>query len=300
MDETPHCYRHPNRETLVSCSECGRPICEDCMSFAPVGIRCPDHANIGAPKPDARRTVRQVQHRATSSGIPVTLGILSLNIIVYLVSVSQGRGISEPGGTVFEKGALWGFFIRVDGEWWRLVTAMFLHGSLIHLLLNMFALYWIGSAVEHALGAWRYLLLYFVSGIAGSAGALLLSEADKPTVGASGAIYGLLGALLILEYLSTGSFAGQAMTIIVINLALTFAIPNISIGGHLGGLVGGIAVTYILAKTRYKRNRLLGPALVAGVLVLSVVIAYVRVKGYGPDDCLSQGCAAVLEALRQR
>ncbi len=105
----------------------------------------------------------------------------------------------------------------------------------------MLALWWLGSVVEQALGTWRFLLVYFVSGLAGSAGALLLSNPGQLTVGASGAIYGILGALLILEWLQTGSLAGPAMTLIVLNLAFSFAIPGISIGGHLGGLVGGIA-----------------------------------------------------------
>ena len=105
---------------------------------------------------------------------------------------------------------------------------MFLHASLLHLAFNMLVLYWLGTIVEHALGSWRFLLLYFVSGIAGSAGALVFSNPTAVTVGASGAIYGIMGALLVLEYRATGSFAGQALGLIVLNLALTFAIPNIS------------------------------------------------------------------------
>jgi membrane associated rhomboid family serine protease len=119
-----------------------------------------------------------------------------------------------------------------------------------------------------------------VSGLAGSAGALLLTDPLQPTVGASGAIFGIMGALLVLEYVATGSFAGQAMTLIILNLALTFAIPNISIGGHLGGLVGGILSTFVLAHFRHARPRSLGPALVVLIGFASVAIAYVRVESY--------------------
>lgn len=277
VDETPHCYRHPGRETLVSCSECGRPICEECMTFAPVGIRCPDHANIGAPKGQAKRAVRKVQFQATRSATRATYVLIGLNVLFYLVTIAQGSGISSPGGKLFGDMWLTGFQVH-EGDWWRLVTVMFLHGSIIHLAFNMFALYWLGSLVEQALGTGKFLLVYFASGIAGSAGALLLTDPFQVTVGASGAIFGIMGALLILEYLTTGSFAGQAMSMIVLNLALTFAIPNISIGGHLGGLVGGVAATAGLAYGRRQRNRFVGPAIVVGVAIAAVAIAVIRVQ----------------------
>ena len=180
--------------------------------------------------------------------------------IIYAITVAQGgAGLGEPGGKLFLDGALIGAAIDLDGQWYRLVTAMFLHASLLHLAFNMLALYWLGSIVEQALGSWRFLALYFVSGIAGSAGALVFSNPFAVTVGASGAIYGIMGALLVLEYRATGSFAGPALGLIVLNLALTFAIPNISIGGHLGGLAGGILATFALAHFRYVQPRALGP-----------------------------------------
>jgi len=280
MDETPHCYRHPNRETLVSCSECGRPICEECMNFAPVGIKCPDHAGVGAARPSAQRTVREARGAVSRLGAPATVFLVAVNVLVYLVTVAQGSGLDRPGGQLFTDGALVGGAIDLNGDWYRLVTAMFLHASLLHLGFNMLALYWLGSVVEQALGTWRFVLVYFVAGIAGSTGALLLTGPLAITVGASGAIYGIMGALLILEYLSTGSFAGQAMGLIVLNLALSVAIPNISLGGHLGGLVGGIAATYALAHFRYSRSRWLGPASAVAVGVVALAVAVLRVRGY--------------------
>jgi membrane associated rhomboid family serine protease len=121
--------------------------------------------------------------------------------------------------------------------------------------------------------------VYFVSGLAGSAGALWFSTQFAVTVGASGAIFGLIGALLILEYLATGSLMGQAMVLILVNLALTFAVPGISIGGHLGGLAGGIVATYAMMRFRF-REQALGIAIAAGVGVVSFALAYARVRGY--------------------
>jgi membrane associated rhomboid family serine protease len=279
MTEAERCYRHPDRETYVSCSECGRPICEDCMTFAPVGIRCPDHASVGPGKaPAPTRTAQAAGRRVGGLVAPATMTLVGINVFVYVVTVFQGGGISSPGGTMFEKGALVGVLVS-DGEWWRLITAMFLHASLLHLGFNTLALYWLGSIVEQAIGTWRFVLVYFAAGLAGSAGALIFSSPFAITVGASGAIFGIMGALMILEYHATGSLAGQAMGLIVINLALTFTIPNISIGGHLGGLVAGILATFALVRTR-AMSPWLGPAIVVAIAVVSVVAAWIRVQNY--------------------
>ncbi len=255
------------------------------MTFAPVGIRCPDHANMGAVQASPARTIRTAQRRVTSLEAPATTALIALNVLVYIATVVRGVGVNDPQGTLYYKGAVFvdNVFLPgqglAHGEWWRLVTATFLHANLLHLGMNMLVLYILGVAVEHALGTFRFVLVYFAAGIAGSAGAILASP-NSPTVGASGAIYGIMGSLLVLEYLATGSLAGQAMGFIVINLAITFAIPGISIGGHLGGLAGGIVGTYALARTRFSPNAALGPALVAGVAVASVAIAVARVRGY--------------------
>jgi membrane associated rhomboid family serine protease len=279
--EALRCYRHPDRETYVSCTECGRGICPDCMVFGPVGIRCLDHAKSAAAAPThrAKQTFRQARYRSTSVDVPATFALIGMNVLVYLITVVQGAGVNAPGGEIFERGALVGIFVA-DGDWYRLVSAMFLHASILHLAFNMFALWWLGSIVERALGTSRFLLVYFVSGLAGSAGALLLSPPTAVTVGASGAIFGIMGALLILEWQETGSLAGPAMTLIVLNLALSLTIPNISIGGHLGGLIGGIAATFVLTSTRHARTALLGPALVALIGIASVAVAYVRVETF--------------------
>ena len=291
VDEPLHCYRHPNRETRLACSECGRPICTECMHHAPVGIRCPEHANVGAVKPNAARTVRQVKGTFTRHAAPVTATLVGINVVVFLAMVATGGSLSNTfASSISQRGALVGVLVG-HGDWWRIATAMFLHASVIHIGLNMWVLWIVGSAVEQAIGGRRYLLVYLTAGLAGSAGALLLPitrsgggfsasyNAFAFTVGASGAIYGIFGALVVLEYLATGTIAGQATTLIVVNLFLSFAIPGISIGGHIGGLIGGLTGMFALAKTRYMQPRWIGPALVVGVGVVSVALAIARSRG---------------------
>jgi membrane associated rhomboid family serine protease len=252
------------------------------MTMTPVGPRCPDHAYARAGGSTAQR-VRMAMPRTQSAPV-VTWALIATNVLVYLVTVAQGAGINAPGGEVFTKGILFGPLVA-QGDWWRLFTAAFLHASLIHLGLNMLALYWLGSVVEMFLGPMRYLALYVVSGLAGSAGALIVTP-DKPTVGASGAIFGVLGALLIIEYQQTGQLAGQAMSLIAINLIFSFAFSSqISVGGHIGGLIGGIAAALALSRfgrghVAYGRPGVVGVVGLLAVGALSVLISYWKVRGY--------------------
>ena len=284
--ETSHCYRHPDRETGLSCSDCGRPICADCATFAPVGIRCPDHAGVRR-GPTTRlkpRPVRRTPGTALgTSRAPVTYTLIAINVVIYLIGASQGGGFGNPGGSLYSK--LWLDAPQLHGGgWWRLVTTMFLHASILHIAFNMFALWVIGRPVEQYLGTVRYIGLYFVSGLAGSAGALL--QTPGVTVGASGAIFGILGAMLIIEWQVTGSLAGQAASLIAINLVISFAIPGISWGGHVGGLIGGILVMLAYAHWGDRGRAQYGQLGLGGVLGLivvgagSVLIAYWRVRGY--------------------
>jgi membrane associated rhomboid family serine protease len=169
---------------------------------------------------------------------------------------------------VYGNGALAGV---ANGEWWRLITAAFLHYGPVHLGLNMLSLYFVGSILEQIVGRWRYLLLYLVSGIAGSAGALVITP-NSPTAGASGAIFGVLGALFILERRGTIATGGQVLGLIVLNLLFTFAIPGISIGGHLGGLAAGIVLMLVFA--RFPRSMQLSLAAAAVVAAAAIIVAY--------------------------
>src|ERR687896_1597696 len=277
--EPMYCYRHPNRETLVSCSECGRPICEECMTFAPVGIRCPDHSG----QPQGAQRVSQGMRRASfeGAGALVTKVLVGLNVGIYLLELALGGEINGTGNEIYGDGVLYGPAVA-NGDWWRLITAAFLHYGPVHLAFNMLVLWWFGPTLEQALGSSRFLLLYVASGLAGSAGALLLSP-NSATVGASGAIYGLFGAILVLERQGTYIFGGSVIPLLIINFAITFFFPGISIGGHVGGFVGGALA--ILVLSRFGRQRVVntaradvaGYAGIAAVGLASVVVAFWQV-----------------------
>lgn len=285
--QMPTCYRHPDRETGLSCSECGRPICTECMTAAPVGLRCPDHSGKASRAPRvAGRQIVLPQTHITGTEALVTKALIAINVAIYLLTAVQGNGLGSPGGSLWNNWILWGPLVH-HGDWWRLVTAMFLHASIVHIAFNMLALWWIGAPVEQYLGRARFVGLYLVAGLAGSAGALVASP-TIPVVGASGAIFGILGAMLILEWQATGRLGGNAMTLIVINLVIGFAYNgaggNISIGGHVGGLIGGILATLAFARwgkghAAYGRLGLAGLAGLVFVAVASVAIAYWKVRG---------------------
>jgi membrane associated rhomboid family serine protease len=275
-----YCYRHPDRETRVTCSECGRPICPDCMVFAPVGIRCPDHS--GQPQGAARVTRGVRRASFAGAGAVVTKALVAINVGVYLLELGMGGNINGTGNEIYNKGVLAAPLVD-QGDWWRLITAAFLHYGPLHLLLNMLALWWFGSAVEQALGRGRYLLLYIVSGLAGSAGALI-ADPNALTVGASGAIFGILGAAFVLERQGTYVLGGGALPIIVLNIVFSFAIPGISIGGHLGGLAGGVVGTLALSRfgrghAVYGRPGLVGVIGLIGVGLASVAVAFWAAQG---------------------
>ena len=277
------CYRHPDRATGLSCSECGRPICTECLTMAPVGIRCPDHS--GKPQ-GVQRMTRGIQRASfEGTGAKATKALIAINVAVYLAELLTGGGVNGTGSTIYVKGVLFGPFLE-QGEWWRLMTAAFLHYGPLHLILNMVALYWFGSLLEERIGSGRFLLVYLVSGLAGSAGALLWPNGfSAPTVGASGAIFGILGAGLVLERQRDYVFGGSALGVILINFVFTFSISGISKGGHIGGLIGGIVCA--LGFTRFGRGHaaygrpgLLGVVTIVLVGVVSIAIAYWRVKSY--------------------
>ncbi|HEY7397394.1 MAG TPA: rhomboid family intramembrane serine protease [Gaiellaceae bacterium] len=284
MDEPRYCYRHPDRETGLSCSECGRPICYECMTPAPVGLRCPEHAGKQRVIRPARRPAGAV--RFARGAAAVTYALIGINVGVYLAELAIGGTFDGQNNWIYEHGALFasGVFAFgqpimgvAHGEWWRLVTAAFLHYGPIHLGLNMLALYFGGTVLEQVIGHWRFALLYVASGIAGSAGALIVTP-NSPTVGASGAIFGVFGALFALERRGIIQSNGQILALIVINLVFTFAVPGISIGGHVGGLIAGFVLMY--AMTHFARSVELSILAATAVVIVSVVVAYSQVRGY--------------------
>lgn len=238
------CYRHPSRETGVRCSNCERPICPDCMTSTPVGMRCPDCA----------RQSTRVHTMGSLTGEPaLTYVLIGINVVIALGSLLGGASATGGGGfggsTLLVEGALSRFAID-EGEYWRLITSGFLHAGFFHVLFNMFALYILGTMLEPALGRVRFALIYFVSLLCGSFGALLANP-EGLTVGASGAIFGLMAAAAVVARSRGLGLMESGLGIwIGLNLLITFTVPNISIGGHIGGLVGGGIAALLLVQMR--------------------------------------------------
>lgn len=235
------CYRHPDRETGVSCSSCGRPICPECMTPTPVGMRCPECA----------RERTRVTRGALGPGrydSPATYVLIGLNVLAYLAEIAGGAGglSSATSSSVISDFGLRGVSVA-EGEWYRLLTGGFLHAGLFHIGFNMFALFILGRLLEPAIGTPRFLALYFASLFAGAFGALALTNPAQLTVGASGAIFGLFGAAFVIARgRGLNTIASELGFLLVINLALTFGIRGISIGGHLGGLAGGLLCALVI------------------------------------------------------
>jgi membrane associated rhomboid family serine protease len=238
------CYRHPGRETGVSCSNCGRPICPDCMTPTPVGMRCPECAR----EKTKVKTVRNLQSEPR-----VTFALIAICVVAFLAEGQFGVSSGGGGGQVYAKGALYGPLIDLRHEYWRLITSGFLHAGLLHIGFNMYLLYILGNILEPALGSVRFGLLYFAALLTGSAGALIVTP-NAVTVGASGAVFGLMGATFLemrargMDPMAGGVF-GSIGGLIIINLVFSFAISGISVGGHIGGLIGGglVALAYQFA-----------------------------------------------------
>jgi membrane associated rhomboid family serine protease len=267
---TQTCYRHPNRVTGVSCSSCGRPICPDCMTPTPVGMRCPECAR--------QRT--KVHNMRTMTNDPrVTVGIIIVCVVAMLASGSLGFG-NAGGGRLVNDFALNGPAVA-DGEYWRLVTGGFLHAGLLHIGFNMYLLWILGQMLEPTLGSGRFAALYFTALLWGSFGALVVTP-DANTVGASGAVFGLMGAAAVeLRSRGINPFKTDIGMLILFNLGLSFLLSGISIGGHVGGLIGGALAGLALGYADRRRSRPLGYAACAVLSVFAVVGALAAANGSG-------------------
>lgn len=204
------------------------------MYDAPVGTHCPECAG-------ERTQIRRASFGMPAGAMTATYALIALSVVVFIAELGGGGGAAslEGGGSLIRDGGLFGPAISDGGEWWRILTSGFLHAGPLHLLLNMFVLYVLGQLLEPALGPVRFVGLYVVSLLGGSLGALIL-DPDTITVGASGAVYGLMGAAIIIaRHRGVEDVASQIGFWLVLNLAFTFSVPGISIGGHLGGLVAG-------------------------------------------------------------
>jgi membrane associated rhomboid family serine protease len=289
------CYRHPDRETGVSCASCGRPICHECMIPAPVGFRCPECVRQQNARGTRARVVTRGEMRSRwgSGGImsratPVTRALVAINVAVFVLEMVLASGMLLGGGvstsTLVSLGALVPARVALYHEYWRLFTSMFLHANLFHIAFNMWALWVAGSLLERIMGPVRFLLLYLVAGFAGSVLVLVAGPAYVPTVGASGAIFGVFGALFAWAFVSRGRdfVADQLMRqiglILVLNLVITFGFSSsISWQAHIGGLLGGFAAFAALrfGDKQGFRGQIGNDALVALGGVVAVLFALV-------------------------
>ncbi|MCT9005298.1 rhomboid family intramembrane serine protease [Streptomyces sp. NPDC054766] len=271
----PGCYRHPDRETGVRCTRCERPICPECMVSASVGFQCPECVRAGsgtghAPAANQPRTLAG----GTVAADPrlVTKVLIGLNLVIYLVQLSVGDAFTDRF-TLFGDALLSGHMQGVaEGQWYRMLTSMFLHSpsSYTHIIFNMLSLWWVGGPLEAALGRARYITLYFVSGLAGSALTYLLAAPNQPSLGASGAIFGLFGATAVLMRRLKYDMR-PVIALLVINLIFTFGWSNIAWQAHIGGLVGGVVVGYAMVHAPRERRNLVQYG-VAGLMLVAVVV----------------------------
>ncbi|TYK50463.1 rhomboid family intramembrane serine protease [Actinomadura decatromicini] len=284
----PTCYRHPGRETYVRCTRCDRFICPECMRDAAVGHQCVECVRAG--NQGVRRAVPRtvLGARGSASAVPVvTYTLIGACVLAYLAELSSWRVVWEfmmLGRGVLPDGEVGGV---AEGEWYRLVTTMFLHqrgGSfgVTHILFNMWALWAIGPALEQVLGRWRFLALYLLSGLGGSVLLYLVGSPADSAVGASGAIFGLFGAFFVIGRKFGGS-VGPIVVLLVINLVITFSVPNISWQGHVGGLVVGTALAAAYAYAPAARRTLFHVGAPLVTLALLAALVLVRTAELSPS-----------------
>lgn len=267
-DEAPRCYRHPDRETYIRCQRCDRPICTQCQTQAAVGVQCPECVREGHAS-TAGRTPGWVQALRPRGGAVVTYVLIALNVVIYALQWITGQALT----------AAWFLYpYSIGSEPWRLITSAFLHSPgtiILHLLLNMYALYVFGPALESFLGHARFLALYLIGALGGSLGVLTAVEvwiffdgsrenALAGSLGASGAVFALLGAVFAMRK-AMGVDVRQLLVLLVINLALPFFVGGIAWQAHAGGLVIGFLIGVIFVRTRRQEQRTRQIAAVAGV-----------------------------------
>jgi membrane associated rhomboid family serine protease len=283
--EAPVCYRHTEREAHIRCQRCNRPICPDCMRPAAVGFQCPECVKEGARTTRSGRT----PYGGSRSGNPALTSqiLIGINVAVWIVILATGGRSSElvrqlaltPIGGDFSLQN--GGFIHItgvaNGAPWQLVTSMFTHVEVWHIGFNMLVLWVLGPQLELAVGRIRYLAIYFISGLAGSAAVMWLSPPYGETLGASGAIFGLMGALLVIAIKVHGDVRGIA-TWIGVNLVLTLVlVGNVSWQGHLGGLAGGVLTGAVVVFAPREHRAAWQAAGLSAVTVLVLLASAARV-----------------------
>jgi membrane associated rhomboid family serine protease len=282
----PVCYRHPSKQTYVRCTRCERPICPECMNEASVGHQCPECVADGR---RSQRPVRTAFGGSTAGrGGVVTRTLVGINVLVMVLSIATG-GLGAIGGggwggllggttPLTDKLAVYGNpeLVAADPlQYYRLITAMFVHFGLLHLLVNMYALWILGRDLERALGPARFTAIYLLAGLGGNVAAYWFSAPGVPTAGASTAVFGLMSTIFVILRRLKLSVAPILPTI-VINVIFTLTIANISVAGHLGGLiVGAVAAAVVAYAPSANRDRVQWIGL-GVVLVILIGLALAR------------------------
>jgi membrane associated rhomboid family serine protease len=270
--ETATCYRHPEREAHIRCTRCNRRICPDCMISASVGFQCPECVREGNKGTREART--HFGGRVSDDPGWVTKVLIGINVVFLLLQMASQEfenrleliGLARDPATFQLVGV-------ADGEYWRLITAAFLHGGFLHLALNMYALYLFGPPLEAALGRARFLALYLLSALGGSALSYAFSAPNQPSLGASGAVFGLLGAFFVVNR-RLGRETSGLLVLVAVNFAFGFIARGIDWRAHLGGLIAGALIaTAMVYAPRSHRNlvQVAGGAVVLLAILASVV-----------------------------
>jgi len=259
------CYRHPNRQSYVLCQRCGRTICAECQTPAAVGVHCPEcmrESRQNAPR--TRPAVVTSVRRLAQPGTPVvTYAIMALCVVVFVAEVLTGQLVAS-GSPIVDALLYYPPYTAIQP--WRMLTSLFVHGSILHILFNMYSLYVLGPELERLVGRGRFLALFLLSGLGGSV-AVLLTSPNSAVIGASGAIFGLFGAYFVINR-HLGGNSRQLIIVIVINLVIGFLVPGIAWQAHVGGLLIGALVAFALVRTRDRQKRGIQLLSLAGVFVL--------------------------------
>ena len=274
------CYRHPDRQSFVLCQRCLRTICPECQTPAPVGVICPEcmqeqrKNRTPAQKRAERRWGGRGSLTAVRSGKPiVTYALLAITSFIGLVQLIPGLGPQITDALLFAAPYLYPSISPYPFEPWRLLTAVFVHGGFVHLALNMLALWMLGQSLEPMLGRARYLSLYLISGLGGSVMVAVLAPTTA-TVGASGAVFGLMAALLIIGR-HIGANVTGILVILGINFAFGFFVGGIAWQAHLGGAIIGALIAFIYTRTKRREQRIWQVVLLAATVVALLVIVFV-------------------------
>lgn len=282
--QAPTCVRHPDRVTGLTCSRCGRPSCPECLHEASVGYHCVDCVAEG------RRTMRRP---TTVAGAPlhtkplITPILIALNVAVFGFTAYQAGSVSSISNSLlFDQWAFWTPAVDA-GQWWRIVTSGFLHFGLVHIAMNMIALWIIGRDMEVLLGRARYVVVYLVSLLGGSASVFLFSSPRGVVAGASGAVFGLMAGIVIACYRLKLN-PRTALIVIAVNVVFSLTVPGISWQGHFGGMLAGALVTIGMLYAPARQRLLVQASTVIAVLAVLAALFVIREATFGPSSCVEQ------------